>query len=154
MLVGGGTTTTLPDDQNASIALPQSLFADLELVTTMTVGIGFTFYETAALFPLPEGSPPNLNIGSPVIGAFVASQNVSDLHDPIIIIFHLTQPVCMLTFIVVFQSHCQPAYTSDACRTLTQGVSAGTATAGESKSHLYGVESNLWTKAYLYLHYV
>ena len=63
-----------------------------------------------------------------------------DLRDPIIFIFHLTQPVCMLTFIVVFQSHCQPAYTSDACRTLTQGVSAGTAAAGESKSHLYGVE--------------
>ena len=97
MLVGGGTTTTLPDDQNASIALPQSLFEDLELVNTMTVGIGFTFYiyiyETAALFPLPEGSPSNLTIGSPVIVAFVASQNVSDLHDPII--FRLSQPVCM-----------------------------------------------------------
>ena len=62
MLVGGGTTTTLPDDHNASRALPQSLFPDLELVNTMTVGIGFTFYETAALFPLPEGSPSNLNI--------------------------------------------------------------------------------------------
>lgn len=73
---------TLPDHQNASIALPQSLFADLELVNTMTVGIGFTFYETAALFPLPEESPSNLNIGSPGIGAFVASQNVSDLCDP------------------------------------------------------------------------
>ena len=101
MLVGGGTTSTLPDDQNASIALPQSLLADLELVNTMMVGIGFTFYETAALFPLSEGSPSDLNIGSPVIGAFVASQNVSDLHDPIIIILRLTQPVCMLSFIVV-----------------------------------------------------
>ena len=69
VLVGGGTTTTLSDDQNASIALPQSLFADLELVNTMTVGIGFAFYETSALFPLPEGSPSDLNIGSPVIGA-------------------------------------------------------------------------------------
>ena len=94
MLARGGTTT-LPDNQNASIALPQSLFADLELMNTMTVGIGFTFYKTAALFPLPEGSPSNLTIGSPVIGAFVASQNVSDLRNPVIIIFRLTQPVCM-----------------------------------------------------------
>ena len=61
VLVGGGTTTTLSNDQNVSIALPQSLFADLELVNTMTVGIGFTFFETAALFPLLEGSPSNLN---------------------------------------------------------------------------------------------
>lgn len=121
MLAGGGTTT-LPDNQNAFIALPQSLFADLELVNTMTVGIGFTFYETAALFPWPEGFPSNLTIGSPVIGAFVASQNVSDLREPVIIIFRLTQPVCMPSFIVVMQSCCQPAYSFDACRTLTQDV--------------------------------
>ena len=74
-----------------------------------------------------------------MIGAFVASQNASDLRDPIIIIFRLTQPVCMLTFNVVFQSHCQPAYTSDACRTLTHDVSAGTSLLQVNQSHTHTV---------------
>ena len=91
--------TALPEDQDASIALPASLFRKLN---TMEVGIGFTFYETAALFPLPEGSPSNITIGSPVIGALVGGQNFTDLSDPVNIFLRLTQTdVCqMLVFIV------------------------------------------------------
>ena len=93
---GDGTITTLQEDQDAAISLPPSLFADLDLVNTTEVGIGFTFYETAALFPLPEGSPSNLTIGSSVIGALVGGQSFSDLQDPVIIFLHLTNQVCVI----------------------------------------------------------
>ena len=89
MLVVNVTTTTLPE---ASISLPPSLFAELENATE--VGVGFTFYETPALFPLPEGSPSNLTIGSSVIGALVGGQSFSNLRDPVTIFLRLTLPVC------------------------------------------------------------
>ena len=85
--------TALPEDQNASIALPSALFRQLSNITE--VGIGFTFYETAALFPLPEGSPSNITIGSPVIGALVAGQNFTSLSDPVNISLRLNQTVCI-----------------------------------------------------------
>ena len=84
---------TLPEDQDASISLPPSLFAELR--TTTDVGLGFTFYRTAALFPLPEDSPSNLTIGSSVIGALVGGQSISDLSEPVTIFLRLTQPVCV-----------------------------------------------------------
>ena len=94
------TVVTLQQDQDVSISLPPSLFAKLDLMNTTEVGIGFTFYETAALFPLPEGSPSNLTIGSSVIGAFVAGQSFSDVQDPVIIYFRLTHQVCMLILLI------------------------------------------------------
>ena len=94
--VENNTVTTLPEGHDASISLPPSLFAELDLMNITEVGIGFTFYETVALFPLPEGSPSNLTIGSSVIGALVGGQSFSDLQDPVIILLHLTSQVCML----------------------------------------------------------
>ena len=93
MLVVNVTTTTLQEDQDASISLPPSLFAELGNATE--VGVGFTFYETAALFPLPEASPSNLTIGSSVIGALVGGQSFSDLQDPVVIFLRLTSQVCI-----------------------------------------------------------
>ena len=92
--VENDTVIALPEDLDASISLPPSLFSKLVPVNTTEVGIGFTFYETAALFPLPEGSPSNLTIGSPVIGALVGGQSFSDLQDPVIIFLRLTHQVC------------------------------------------------------------
>ena len=100
MLVANDTTTTLPEIQAASIFLPPSLFAELE--NTTKVGIGFTFYETAALFPLPDGSPSNLTIASAVIGALVAGQNFFNLPEPVNISLHLTIPVCSYICLLVF----------------------------------------------------
>ena len=91
MLVVNVTTTALQEDQDASISLPPSLFAELGNATE--VGVGFTFYETAALFPLPEGSPSNLTVGSSVIGALVGGQSFSNLRDPVTIFLRLTLPV-------------------------------------------------------------
>ena len=92
MLVTNATTTLL----DASVSLVPSLFA--ELGSTTEVGLGFTFYETAVLFPLREGSPSNLTIGSAVIGALVAGQSFSNLYDPVTVFLHLTQPVCFVVF--------------------------------------------------------
>ena len=100
MLVTNDTATTLLEDQDASVSLRPSLFA--EVGSTTEVGIGFTFYETAALFPLPESSPSNLTIGSAVIGALVAGQSITNLRDPVTIFLHLTQPVCFVMFTGVF----------------------------------------------------
>ena len=98
--VGEGTITTLPEDQDAAISLPPSLFAELDLLNTTEVGVGFTFYETVAMFPLPEGSPSNLTIGSPVIGALVGGQSFSDLQGPVTIFLHLTSQVCVVLKII------------------------------------------------------
>lgn len=87
------TVTTLAEDQDASIILPPSLFGRLN--TTDVVGIAITFYSSSSLFPLPEESPSNRTIGSPVIGALVGGQNFSNLSESITISFRLTQPVCM-----------------------------------------------------------
>lgn len=83
------------ESQDASISLPSSLFTELELGNATRVGMGFTFYETAAMFPLPEGSPSGLTVGSPVIGALVAGQSFSDLQDPVVILLPLTSQVCI-----------------------------------------------------------
>ena len=93
------TMTTLEDDQDVSITLPASLFGRLN--TTDVVGIAITFYSNSSLFPLPEDSPSNSTIGSPVIGALVGGQNFSNLSENITIFFRLTEPVCMLSFHVV-----------------------------------------------------
>ena len=102
MLVTNDTTITLLEDQDASVSLLPSLFT--ELGSTTEVGIGFTFYETAVLFPLLEGSPSNLTIGSAVIGALVAGQSFSNLHDSVTIFLHLTQPVRFVMFTGIFSS--------------------------------------------------
>ena len=97
--VENGTMSALPEDQDASIALPASLFRELGNIAE--VGIGFTFYEMAALFPLPEGSPSNITIGSSVIGALVAGQNFTNLSDPVNIFLRLTQTdVCQMLTII------------------------------------------------------
>ena len=93
------TVTTLAEDQDASIILPASLFGRLN--TTDAVGIAITFYSSSSLFPLPEDSPSNRTIGSPVIGALVGGQNFSNLSESITISFRLTQPVCMLSFFIM-----------------------------------------------------
>ena len=103
MVRNDAARNTLPENQDASIALPPSLFAELRNATE--TGIGFTFYETSALFPLPEDSPSNLTVGSHVIGAFVAGQNVSNLSDPVTIFLRLTHPVCMLCIVTVLHIH-------------------------------------------------
>ena len=99
--VENDTVIALPEAQDASISLPPSFFAKLDLMNTTEVGIGFTFYETAALFPLPEGSPSNLTIGSSVIGALVGGQSFSDLQDPVTIFFRLAHQVCTYADLLV-----------------------------------------------------
>ena len=78
------------DGLAAFIALPVSLF---EEVNTTDVGIFFTFYETAALFPLRGDLLDNFTVGTNVIGATVAGEVFENLSDPIIIILQLSDEV-------------------------------------------------------------
>ena len=96
------TMTTLAEDQDVSITLPASLFGRLK--TTDAVGIAITFHSTSSLFPLTEDSPSNITIGSHVIGALVGGQTFSNLSEPITIFFCLIQPVCMLSFYIVYNA--------------------------------------------------
>ena len=78
------------NDPSAFIALPVSLF---EEVNTTDVGIFFTFYDTAALFPLRDNLLDNFTVGTSVIGATVAGEIFENLSDPIIIILQLSNEV-------------------------------------------------------------
>ena len=80
--------------QIASIELPPSLFEKINVVNT-SVGIVFTVYEEPVLFPLADGTPPNLKIRSPVIGAQLGG---------ILTIENLTEPVEIFLQLLVDQS--------------------------------------------------
>ena len=75
---------------SAFIALPVSLF---EEINTTDVGIFFTFYETAALFPLRGDILDNFTVGTTIIGATVAGEMFQNLSEPNIIILQLLDEV-------------------------------------------------------------
>ena len=77
-------------EQSAFIALPVSLF---EEINTTDVGVFFTFYETAALFPLRGDLPDNFTVGTSVIGAAVAGEIFQNLSEPIVITLQMLNEV-------------------------------------------------------------
>ena len=83
-------TADLLTSPSAFLALPVSLFED---INTTDVGIFFTFYDTAALFPLRGDQPDNFTVGTNVIGAAVAGEIIEDLSEPAIIILQLSNEV-------------------------------------------------------------
>ena len=87
-------TADLLTSPSAFIALPVSLFED---INTTDVGIFFTFYDTAALFPLRGDQPDNFTVGTNVIGATVAGEIFENLSDPINVILQLSDEVGLLT---------------------------------------------------------
>ena len=104
VFIGTGSAATLPEDQDASIALPPSLFMR---ISGSEVGIVFTFYETATLFPLPDETCNNLTVGSAVIGALVAGHSFTDLRDPVIILLRLINQVCYFNVQNYYHHHIQ-----------------------------------------------
>ena len=77
----------------ASIQLPESLFSTGR-VTSGTVGgrvgLVFSFFETPVLFPLANGTRPDIQIRTPVIGALLGGiSNIEGLIDPITITLQL-----------------------------------------------------------------
>ena len=78
------------DGQIASIALPPSLFERINVVNTSVV-IVFTVYVGPVLFPSANGTPPNLEIRSPVIGAQLGGiLSIENLTDPVEIFLTLS----------------------------------------------------------------
>ena len=75
----------------SSIFLPPSLFETLQMkATDETVGLVFTRYSDAVLFPLAVSENPSLFVASSVIGATVVSaQPIQNLSKPIIMEFKL-----------------------------------------------------------------
>ena len=78
-----------------AIRLPPSLF-NLDQVTGEDVGLGFTFYESANLFPLANGTREGTTIGTSVIGALVAGKDVLNLDDPVEITLSLLNDVSII----------------------------------------------------------
>ena len=87
-----------PDSTNVvMISLPPTLFDQVfDPVSDEDVGLAFTFYESANLFPLANGTNSFSVIGSSVIGAIVAGKPVLDLIDPVVIVLPLQNSVSNL----------------------------------------------------------
>lgn len=84
---------SLTESVSAAIELPGSLFGDAS-VTASAVGGGlglvFSFYDTAVLFPLPHETHSDFEIRTPVIGALLAdAPAIAGLADPIIVTLQL-----------------------------------------------------------------
>lgn len=82
----------LSPDQNASIHLPASLFAQVKNQTDIGVSVGV--YETATLFPVSSRSSAvgssQTQVCSNVVTAIVGqSRNIENLEDPVTITFRL-----------------------------------------------------------------
>ncbi len=99
------TNEALNDDNRAPaadtnvvmISLPPTLFDQvLDPASDEDVGLAFTFYESANLFPLANGTSRPAMIGSSVIGALVAGKPVLDLLDPVIIVLPLLDSVSLM----------------------------------------------------------
>ena len=74
------TSSIAPEYSNLSITLPPVVFDEIEDVNE--TGIVLSFYLIPSLFPVSDS---NLAIGSPVIAASVAGQEVNNLSDPVTI---------------------------------------------------------------------
>ena len=84
--VSGIISDSADSTTTSSISLPTDVFIN---TTAAEAGIVFTYYNTSVLFPL-RISDQNVSemsaykaIGSPVIAATVAGQNVTNLQEPI-----------------------------------------------------------------------
>ena len=82
---------SVSEDFNGSISLPSNLFASIE--STAQVGIFFTLYSRASLFPLRPADtarPERGMVASPVVAATVGSNvSVSNITPPVMLQFQL-----------------------------------------------------------------
>lgn len=78
------------NDSPDSIMLPQSLFENLD---NANASLFFTFYETAVLFPLGEGSQEGTAVGTGVIAASVAGRDIANLQENVTILLQLENTV-------------------------------------------------------------
>lgn len=78
------------NDDYPRVTLPPSLFESL----SSEVGVFFILYNDPVFFPLAEGVRPDIEIGSPVIGATVVDVTpIVELEDNVTIVFQLENAV-------------------------------------------------------------
>lgn len=77
--VAGSVDSASVATATSGIRLPNSIFSDLMESGQSTASLAFTAYQNSTLFPLPPSTdrPPNFQIASPVIGASVIGQTIS-----------------------------------------------------------------------------
>ena len=86
-------TMSFLSKQTASVELPPSLFHSISSNLTADVGIFFTVYRTASLFPISESSGV-IMVSPLVIGVTVAmGQQIRNLNDPVVLNFSLPNTV-------------------------------------------------------------
>ena len=100
----GGTTNTSTDSSplklTASVALPSSLFNSIKATSNLTyVGIFFSIYKTASLFPLANHVLNGITVVPLVIGVTVVGVMTNNLTDPVVLNF--TIPNKVSTFIII-----------------------------------------------------
>jgi hypothetical protein len=61
------------------ISLPSGIFSDIMESGQSTASLAFTAYQDSSLFPLPPSAArhPNFQIASPIIGASIIGQTIS-----------------------------------------------------------------------------
>ena len=75
----------------SSIQLPPSIFDDTD--SGEDVGLVFTYYDTASLFPLDAENSTTL-VASNIIGAIIGNKTVANLKENITILLPLKNLVC------------------------------------------------------------
>ena len=92
---GGSTNTTLPPMLTASVVLPPSMFSSIAVANSnilTNIGIFFSTYKTASLFPLTNASN-NITVIPHVIGVTIVAGMTNNLTDPIVISFTIPNMV-------------------------------------------------------------
>ena len=74
----------------SSIQLPPSIFDDSD--SGEDVGLVFTYYDTASLFPLDVDNNSTV-VASNIIGAIIGSKTVANLKENVTILLPLKNPV-------------------------------------------------------------
>ena len=78
--------SSLPE-LTASVELPPTLFSSISSNLT-DVGIFFTVYKTASLFPIADSSG-DIKVSPLVIGVTVAGQQIRNLTNPVVLNFSI-----------------------------------------------------------------
>ena len=95
---GDSSVDGLAPMEIAAAFLPPMLFEELQIFTDIDeneVGVFFSLYETATLFPIADVPDTVTEVGSPIVGASVVAMDVqqtfTDLPEPVVITVRLNE---------------------------------------------------------------
>ncbi len=91
MTLSAYNSTNVTDVSIGQVSLPPTLFSR---VASADAGVVFSVYEEPVLFPVSEDLQESYSVGTAVIAAAVAGENITDLTDPVSIVLRLRNEVC------------------------------------------------------------